>query len=58
MFNKERDRGEKERDRGERKKMNKIYLNGVLKKNRIFDESGIVKWCVIYYKISFWDGKC
>ena len=35
----------------------KEYLNLVLKKNRSFDARDIVKWCVIYYKIGFWDGK-
>ena len=27
------------------------------KKNRSFDIGGIIKWCVICYKIRFWDAK-
>ena len=65
MFNKERDKGEKERDSGERKKIKKWIKNNKerifkcsVKKNRSFDRRDIVKWCVIYYKIIFWDCKC
>ena len=59
----ERERKRGERDRRERKnkklsKNNKETLfkwNG--KKNRSFDIGDIIKWCVICYKIGFWDAK-
>lgn len=41
------------------KKNNKerMFKWGV-KKNRSFDVRDIVKWCVICYKVGFWDAKC
>ena len=62
---KERHRGEKERERErERGKIKKrikndkeIIFKWSVKKIRSFDIRKIVKWCVIYYKIGFWDDK-
>ena len=36
----------------------RIFKLSVKKKNRSFDVRDIVKWCVICYKVGFWDGKC
>ena len=42
---------------GEWEIIKKEYLNVVLK-NKSLDVRDIVKWCIIYYKVGFWDGKC
>ena len=51
-----------ERERGKIKNYWKIikkhYLNEIVKKNINFDIGCIVEWCVICYKIGFWDAKC
>ena len=55
----ERERQRRERKNKKRIKNNKeIIFKWSIKKNRSFDRRDIVKWCIIYYKISFWDGKC
>ena len=58
----ERKREIEKRERKNKKwiKNNKerIFKWSVKKKKKSFDGRDIVKWCVIYYKISFWDGKC
>ena len=42
-----------------KKIIKKKYLNEVLKKkSRSFDVRDVVKWCVICYKVGFWDAKC
>ena len=55
---------EKERERERRERGKKWIKNNKerifkwnVKKNRNFDGRDIVKWCVIYYKIGFWNGK-
>ena len=54
---KEREREERERKKWIKNNKERIFKWNV-KKNRSFDGRDIVKWCVIYYKIGFWDGKC
>ena len=42
-----------------KKIIKKKYLNEVLKKkSRSCDVRDIVNWCVICYKVGFWDAKC
>ena len=54
---KEREREERERKKWIKNNKERIFKWSV-KKNRSFDIRDIVKWCVICYKIGFWDGKC
>ena len=55
----ERERlGERERGRIKNNKERMFKWRVKKKKNRSFDLRDIVKWCVICYKIGFWDAKC
>ena len=54
---KERDKWEREEKKWIKNNKERIFKWSV-KKNRSFDIRDIIKWCVICYKIGFWDGKC
>ena len=48
---------ETEKERGRIKNDKERIFKWSVKKNRIFDVRDFVKWCIICYKIEFWDGK-